>query len=133
MTRREAYKMRNIIETAAASLSDKMASEAPTLFRSMKYDGKLIQAGTRIQWNGMVKVAAVDLWDTEQNNPDNATTLWNDLLYRDGIRIIPNAIYVTAPFSENEPGWWGDTIYISLVNNNVYTPEQYARNWKIKE
>lgn len=133
MKRAEALYLRSIVEQAVTSLDDKTASTVPTLFRSMKYDGKLIGAGTRIQWNGKVKVAAVDLWDTEQNNPDNAATLWADLPYRDGIRIIPDVIYVTEAFGKDEPGWWGDAVYVSLVDNNVFTPAQYPDNWKLKE
>ena len=133
MKRAEAYYVRSIVEQAATSLDDKTASTVPTLFRSMKYDGKLIGVGTRIHWNGKIKVAAVDLWDTDQNNPDNAATLWDDLPYRDGIRIIPDAIYVTDAFSKGEPGWWGDVVYESLADNNVYTPAQYSGNWKIRE
>jgi hypothetical protein len=133
MKRAEALYLRSIVEQAVTSLDDKTASTVPTLFRSMKYDGKLIEAGTRIQWNGKVKVAAVDLWDTEQNNPDNAVTLWAGLPYRDGIRIIPDVIYVTEAFGKDEPGWWGDVVYESLADNNVYTPAQYSDNWKIRE
>ena len=26
-------------------------------------------------------------------------------------------------------GWWNDELYKSLVDSNVYTPDQYAPNW----
>ena len=95
MTRAEALKLRAIVEQAAASLDDKTASEAPTLFPRLKQDGSLIEAGTRINWNGEIKKAAVDLWDTADNSPDKATTLWETLDYKDGYRIIPSVITVT--------------------------------------
>lgn len=131
ITLKEARALRAAMLEAAPSLSDKTASTAPQMFEGMKYDGSLINAGTRINWNGIVKKAAVDLWDREDSNPDNAPTLWEDLLYRDGIRIIPAVITVTSAFDENELGWWGDTLCRSKVANNVYTPEQYAANWEI--
>lgn len=133
MTRKEALRLRAIVEVAAVSLDDKVASEAATLFPKLKYDGQLISAGTRINWNGRIKKAAVDLWNTEQNNPDNAPTLWQDIDYREGIRIIPATFSVTAAFSEGEAGWWGDEVYVSRVNANVYTPEQYPDNWEKKQ
>lgn len=133
MNRAEALRLRAIIETAAASLDDKTASTAPTLFRRLKQDGTLIEAGTRINHNGSIKRAAVDLWDTEANNPDNAPTLWEDILYRDGYRIIPDVITAGTAFALDELGWWGDKLYKSLLSANVYTPEQYPNGWELQE
>ena len=130
MTRSEALKLRAAMVTAAPSLDDATASTAPEMFPRLNETGELVKAGVRINWNGTVKRVAVDLWDTTENNPDNAPTLWADLDYRDGYRIIPEVITVTTAFSEGELGWWGDVLYRSKVNNNVYTPEQYADNWE---
>ena len=129
MKRSEALKLRGIIEQAVASIDDKTASEGASLFPRLKGDGSLIAAGTRINWNGTVKKAAVDLWDTEANNPGNAPTLWQDIGYRDGIRIIPEVISATVAFGIGEIGWWGDVKYKSLIPANVYTPEQYPAGW----
>lgn len=133
MNRAEALKLRNIIEQATASLDDKTASEAPTLFPRLKQDGSLIKVGTRISWNGKLKRAAVDLWDTVDNSPDNAPTLWEDILYRDGYRIIPDVITAGTAFALDELGWWGDKLYKSLLSANVYTPEQYPNGWELQE
>ena len=133
MNRAEALRLRAIIETAAASLEDKTASTAPTLFPRLRQDGSLIKAGTRINYNGSIKRAAVDLWDTEANNPDNAPTLWEDILYRDGYRIIPDVITAGTAFALDEIGWWGDKLYKSLLSANVYTPEQYPNGWELQE
>lgn len=131
MTENQAKALRAVLVQGGASLSDAIISTAPEACRRMQYNGALIKNSTRINWNGTVKRAAVDLWDTEGNNPDNAPTLWEDLMYRNGIRIIPNPITVGLKFSKNELGWWGDTLYRSKVDNNVYTPEQYIDNWEV--
>lgn len=130
MTREHAKKLRAAMTEGASSLDDKTASTAPDIFPRLKEDGALITAGTRINWRGVVKKAAVDLWDTAENNPDNAPTLWVDIEYKDGFRIIPATITVATAFAKDECGWWGDELYNSLVDNNVYTPEQYAPNWE---
>ena len=130
MKRSEAIYLRSVVEQAATSLDDKTASTAATLFPRLKGDGALVKAGVRINWNGTVKKAATDLWDTPENTPDNAPTLWADLDYRDGYRIIPETITVTTAFHKEELGWWGDTLYRSKVDANVYTPEQYPDNWE---
>ena len=109
---------------------DAMASRAVEFHPVMKYDGALITAGTRINWGGTVKRAAADLWDTAENNPDNAPTLWADLDYRDGYRIIPETISTAAAFAQDEYGWWGDVLYRSKVGSNVYTPAQFPDNWE---
>ena len=130
MTRKEALRLRAIVEQAAESLDDQTVSTAPTLLRKLKQDGKLVSAGTRINWGGTVKRAAVDLWDTAENTPDAAPTLWEDIDYRDGYRVIPVTITATAAFALGELGWWGGKLYKSLLAANVYTPEQYPAGWE---
>ena len=131
MTRARAIQLRAVIEQAAQTLDEKTISEAPELCRTLKQDGSLVRAGTRINWNGTIKKAAVDLWGTKANDPDHAPSLWSDIDYRDGCRIIPETITVTTAFSKGEKGWWTDgKLYESKVDSNVYTPAQYADNWK---
>lgn len=124
-----ARKTRAAMEIAAVSLDDLTASIAPDMFPRLKQDGSLISVGTRINWNGTVKKTAVDLWDTVENNPDNAPTLWADLDYKDGIRFIPKVITVTTAFTKGERGWWKDELYESLIDNNVWTPDAYPAGW----
>lgn len=134
MTREQAIAFRKLVELGSVSLDDKTASTAPDVLPRMQFDGELIRNGTRINWFGTIKRAAVDLWDNEQSNPDNAPSLWEDVLYKDSIRIIPEVITVGLAFSKGEQGWWKDgNLYESTVNNNVYTPAQYKQNWKLVE
>lgn len=128
-----ARKLRAIIEQAATSLDDKTASMAAPLFPSLNYNSALISAGTRINWNGQVKRAATDLWDTEANNPDNAPTLWENLDYKDGYRIIPETITAGTAFALDECGWWNDVLYKSIIASNVYNPDQYPAGWVVVE
>lgn len=131
MNRSEALKLRALIEQASASLPDKEASKGASLFPRLKQDGALVSAGTRINWGGIIKRAAVDLWDTEANSPDNAPSLWEDISYREGIRIIPAVITAGTAFAKDEQGWWGEALYRSLIDANVYTPEQYPAGWEV--
>lgn len=133
MKRSEAFRYRGVIEQSAQSLDDKTASTTPTLFPKLKENGSLIPAGTRINWNGTLKRAAVDLWDTVENTPDNAPDLWEDIPYKDGFRIIPDTITVGTAFARDEYGWWGDVLYKSLADSNVYTPAQYPDYWEKAE
>ena len=131
MTRNDAFRLRAIVEQAAASLDDQTASKGAELFPRLKADGSLVSAGTRICWNGTIKRAAVDLWDTTENNPDNAPSLWTDIAYREGIRVIPETITVARAFALDELGWWQEHVYRSTIAANVYTPDQYAAGWEL--
>lgn len=122
------------IDTLTASIDDATASTVIPLFPAMKYDGGLIRSGTRINWNGTLKRAAVDLWDRPDCSPDNAPEMWEDVLYRDGYRIIPDVITVGLAFANGEKGWWTDgLLYESLVDNNTYTPAAYREHWNVVE
>lgn len=131
MTKEQAYKLRAILEKAAQGLEDKEASEAPSFFPRLKENGELVKAGTKINWQGAVKRAAVDLWDTAEDNPSNAPGLWEDISYKEGHRIIPETITAGTAFALDELGWWQDTLYKSLLEGNVWTPTTYPAGWEV--
>jgi hypothetical protein len=132
LTKADAIAFRKQIEKAAFNLDDKAASESPDFYEHMKYDGKAISAGTRINFEGVLYKAAVTLWDTEENNPHFAPSLWEKINYHNGARVIPEVITVTTAFAKDELGFWeadGKT-YKSLINANVYTPAAYPQGWE---
>ena len=122
--------LRKSIIVSSTNLEDDIASLTPELFARLNENGELVKVGTRINWNGVIKRASVDLWDTKENNPNNAPSLWEDINYKEGYRIIPETITVGTLFSKDECGWWKDTLYKSLIDNNVWTPEQYPSGWE---
>lgn len=127
-----AREVRAAMDNAANVLTDADASNSVLLYPTLKGDGSLIKAGTRINWNGTLKRAAVDLWDTAENTPDVATDIWEDINYKNGYRIIPETITAGLAFSKDEIGWWGDVLYKSIYDGaNVWTPEQYAAAWEV--
>ena len=123
--------MRRVIEQGAAVLDDRTVSTAPEALPRLRQDGSLIKAGERINWGGTIKRAAVDLWDTAENTPDAAPALWEDIGYREGYRIIPETITAGAAFSLGELGWWDGTLYRSLLDANVWTPDANPSGWEV--
>lgn len=92
-----AYAIEQVIGDVGFDLWDervvkRLIAEQPGLFTRLTGGGGLIKAGTRINWQGTVKRAASDLWDTPQNTPDAAPALWEDIQYKQGYRIIPETI-----------------------------------------
>lgn len=121
-----------IIHSALAYLPDQDASRFIEHTPTLKGDGALVKAGTRINWDGALKRAAVDLWDREDQNPDNAPTLWEDIAYHGGYRIIPEVITATLAFSKDEIGYWPpDGLFYKAINDGtVWTPVAHAAAWE---
>ena len=132
-TAEEARAWRAQLEKALPAVPDKDASGCVDLYPTLKQSGGLIKAGTRINWGGWLKQATVDLWDTEENDPDHAPTLWVKINYKDGVRVIPDVISAAEAFALDELGWWDGAIYKSKIPANVYTPEQYPDGWELQE
>lgn len=133
MTEKQAKALRAVLVQGGASLSDAVISTAPEACQHMKYDGSLISNGTRIFWpeDGKIYKNGSDLWDREEFNPKNSPELWSEIMYREGIRIIPDKIEYVTRFAKDELGWRGNDLWQSLQNDNVYTPEEYPDYWKL--
>ena len=133
MTKKEADALVQALVTLREGADDAVASLSVGAYPTLKGDGSLVKAGTRINWHGQIKRAAVDLWDREENSPDNAPALWENLPYKEGIRIIPEVITAGLAFSRDELGWWRDVIYKSLLDSNTWTPDEYPAGWEVAE
>ena len=113
------------------SVDDATASRMVDYYPTLTGGGSLIPAGTKINWGGQLKRAAVDLWDTTGNDPGSAPNLWEDVNYRSGYRVIPEVITATLAFAEGECGWWGDHLYRSTMDGHVYRPDTYPDGWEV--
>lgn len=130
ITRKQAISFIEAIKSMRENATDEQASMSANVYPTMKYDNSLINANTRILWQGQIKKASVDLWDIEQNNPTNAPSLWEDIQYKEGYRIIPTVITVGTAFAKDECGWWNEVLYKSLIDNNTWTPTDYPQGWE---
>lgn len=139
-----AERIRELLEkaTIASPLTDAEASEEPTLFPSwekMLADGHVftqeeVDKRPRIEHKG--KLYFVIGVHTVQENwtPDTAVSLYTEIKYRKGHRVIEEYITAEEKFRKGETGIDADdVVWISKVDNNVYTPVQYPSNWERKE
>ena len=55
MDKQLAARLHSVIVAATASVDDKTASITPELFPQLKQDGSLVAAGSRINWNDILK------------------------------------------------------------------------------
>ena len=128
-----AEQLHRTIMAGLVQVSDQQASEGVELFPRLTGNGELVKAGTRINWNGVLKRASVDLWDLETNNPDNAPAIWETIQYVNGVRVIPEVITATTAFSLNELGWWRGSVYRSLRDGNTFNPSVTPEWWEVVE
>ena len=123
------------LKIAKDLVDDQTASLAPFLYPEMKEleanpmartPIPIIPAGTRINWNGIIKRAIVDIEDRAENTPDNAPILWEDINYRDGYKIISDNVI----FMQNELGWFEGIVYKSKIDNNTHSPLEKPNDWE---
>ena len=116
----------------AGNITPAEISLHPDLLPRLKGNGELVKAGTHINWGGTVKRAAVALWDTEENNPDNAPDLWNDIEYREGLRVLTGPIPATNPVQVDEICWYKDAKWRNISGvPSVYLPDEYPNGWEV--
>ena len=116
----------------AGNITPAEISLHPDLFPRLKGNGELVKAGTHINWYGTIKRAANALWDTVENNPDNAPDLWNDIEYREGLRVLTGPIPATNPVQVDEICWYKDQKWKNISGvPSVYLPDEYPNGWEV--
>lgn len=130
MTRSEAQTLIADIKKMREVIDDQLASSVVNIYPKLKGKGTIIKAGTRIYHKGEIKRAIADIEDIEDNSPDSSPSLWEDIEYKEGYRIIPNAMTVATSFAKGEIGIWNNQKYKSLYDNNIWTPEEDLASWR---
>ena len=133
MTREHAYKLRQMLHKASASLADDDALEAIELFPVWQTSTNYA-AGDRVRYGGVLYRClqgheAQDTW-----TPADAPSLWARVLIPDPGEIPeweqPDS---TNPYMKGDRVRFAGKIYESLVDNNVWSPADYPAGWKIVE
>lgn len=122
-----ARKLRPIIEQAAASLDDKTAMDAVTLFPAWSGDGVEYMTGCRVRYGDVLyKVLTAH---TSQPNwtPDAAPSLFAKVLIPDE-NVIPawEQPDSTNPYSNGDKVTHNGKLWVSNVDNNVWEPGVYG-------
>lgn len=126
MSREEIHKQ---IAALLKNADDKTRSQAEGL-HGYWYAGKYYEVGEVVDFEGSLYRCLTSHSAQETWKPDVSPSLWVRIMYREGIRIIPDVIEATAPFMKNEQGWWGADLYRCLMDYCVHTPEQYPAAWE---
>ena len=131
ITRAKAYELRKLIEKASASLDDTDALNGKELYPNWDGNGVEYKTGDRFRYNGVLYKVLQDHVSQPQWTPDTAVSLYAEVL-ADTIKPWkqPDS---SNPYMKGDKVYfpdYGDPIYESTIDNNVWSPERYPGGWK---
>ena len=121
-----AQKLRPIIEKASQSLDDETALEAVTLFPKWSETGEY-GINDRVQYNGALYRCITAHTVQEARKPADSPSLWAKVLIPSP-EVIPEWEQPdsTNPYMTGDKVTYNGKTYVSVTDNNVWTPEEYG-------
>lgn len=128
MKRSELFKIRELIERAAASLTDDDAIQAPALFPAW-VPGEPYEAGKRLTYKG--KLYKVLQAHTSQADwtPDTAVSLYVEVAKPGEIPVWKQPTGAQDAYALGDKVHFPDAegpVYVSVVDSNVWAPNVYG-------
>lgn len=128
-----AYQLRAAIEVAAESFTDDVAIEYPELIPAWKTDADYA-IDQRVNYEGIVYKCLQVHTSQSDWTPISAPSLWTKVLIPDSDTIPeweqPDS---TNGYSNGDKVTYNGTVYESLIDNNVWSPDAYPAGWQIVE
>lgn len=125
-----AYKLRPLIEKAAAGLDDADAAEAPALFPMWSATEHYL-VGERRRYENVLYKCLQEHDAQESWAPTAAPSLWAKVLIPDP-DVIPEWEQPdsTNPYMTGDKVMYKGKVYVSKIDNNVWSPEDYPTGWE---
>lgn len=135
MKRSELFKIREMIEKASASLPDADAIEAAELFPAWAV-GVAYSVGERVQYDG--KLYKVVQAHTSQADwtPPTVPALFTEVAKPGEIPVWKQPTGAQDAYNTGDKVWYPDvntTVYESVIDSNVWSPNDYPQGWKVVE
>ena len=133
MKRSELFKIREMIEKAAVSLGDDDAIEAAELFPAWAV-GVAYSVGERVQYDG--KLYKVVQAHTSQADwtPPTVPALFTEVAKPGEIPVWKQPTGAQDAYNKGDKVWYPDvntTVYESVIDSNVWSPNDYPQGWKV--
>lgn len=131
----KARQLRPLIEKAAVSLSDSDALEAVELFKSW-YSGIAYLADERVQYNGKLYRCVQAHTSQADWEPDRTPALWTEVAKPGEIPVWKQPTEAQDAYMAGDKVWYPDkdtTVYVSTIDNNVWSPDAYPAGWEVVE
>lgn len=131
-----ARQLRATIEGLSVNLDDEDAIGSAELFPNWQV-GKAYKTGERVRYLGVLYKVLQDHTSQIDWTPDAAVSLFARVLIPDP-EVIPVWVQPdsTNPYMTGDKVYYPDengSIYISKIDNNVWSPEAYPAAWEIVE
>lgn len=133
MKKEEAMELRALIEAAVASLSDTDALKGVVLYPLYKV-GKAYSAGDRFNYNGTLYKVVQAHTSQEDWIPSETPALYVVVAPEGVIPVWTRPTGAHDAYNQGDKVRYPDangTVYRSLINANVYSPEEYPAGWEI--
>lgn len=133
MTREKAYRLRALIEKAIESLEDEEALDAVELHPSWGTDTEYA-ADIRVRYNDVLYKCLQTHTSQASWTPDVSPSLWARVLIPDP-EVIPDWVQPdsTNPYMTGDKVRFEDHVYVSLIDNNIWSPTAYPAGWELIE
>ena len=116
----------------AEGLSDEQALQVPLLFEEFDGNGVAYEVGKRIMYNGILYKVLQAHTSQADWTPDAASSLFAKVINETIDGSIPEFQQPdsTNPYMKGDRVIFKEKVYESLIDNNVYSPEDYPAGWK---
>jgi hypothetical protein len=132
MKREHAYKLRELMHKAAISLGDEDALEAVELFPAWAAD-KSYAADERIRYGEKLYRCVQAHTSQADWTPDATPALWTEVAKPGEIPVWKQPTGAQDAYNKGDRVWYpdrGTDIYVSTVDNNIWSPEAYPAGWE---
>ena len=135
MTREHAYKIREILYKASASISDEDALEAKELFALWKKD-KRYETNERVRFEDKLYKCVQAHTSQEGWEPPAVPALWTEVAKPGEIPVWKQPTGAQDAYNTGDLVHYPDAdgpVYRSVIDNNVWSPEAYPAGWEVVE
>ena len=127
--------LRAQIETMAQSLDDETAETVPELFPEWNPDSCSYVTGDRVKRNGLLYKVLQPHTSQAGWPPEDAPSLFAQILPGQGgtaigVWVKPDSANPYMAGDRTHYPTMADPIYESLIDNNVWSPEEYPAGWR---
>lgn len=133
MTRGKAYALRALIERAAASLSDEDALDGVELFPAWATD-VAYTVDARIRYGGKLYRCVQAHTSQADWTPDATPALWTEVARPGEIPVWRQPTGAQDAYMTGDKVWYPEkdtTVYVSTIDNNVWSPDAYPAGWEV--
>lgn len=131
MKREHAYLLKTLIHKASASLSDEDALSGIELFPLWAV-GQTYTIGERVRYGEKLYKVLLDHTSQADWTPDIAVSLYVEVSVEE-IPVWKQPTGAQDAYNKGDKVWYPEkdtTVYESLIDANVYSPEAYPQGWK---